>query len=134
MTRSEFDDIRGFLADPSTRAGDLRDVARTLVDDLEQSRIREAVLRTHYLRLLTAARATVAAEYAGAPDPMTFVRHELGERGQLPGPGEAVHRVLSDAQAAAALLACLTERQTKPRPRGTVRLRRCIGPARTLRR
>ncbi|MFG1948102.1 hypothetical protein [Nonomuraea sp. NPDC048826] len=134
MTRSEFDDIRAFLADPATEAGDLLAVARMLVDDLEQSRMREAVLRTHYLRLLTAARATVAAEYAGAPDPMTFVKHELDERGQLPEQGEAVQRILSDAQTAAALLACLAEQQAKPRPRGGVRLRRCVGPVRTLRR
>ncbi|MFC5817264.1 hypothetical protein [Nonomuraea harbinensis] len=134
MTRSEYDDIRAFLADPATQAGDLLDVARTLVEDLEQARMREAMVRTHYLRLLTAARATVAAEHAGAPDPMTFVRHELDERGQLPQPGEAVQRILSDAQAAAALLACLAEQQTKPRPRDSMRLRRCVGPVRSLRR
>ncbi|MGI5273705.1 hypothetical protein ACQEUU_31500 [Nonomuraea sp. CA-218870] len=132
MTRSEFDDIRAFLADPASQAGDLLAVARALVEDLEQARMREAVLRTHYLRLLTAARASVAAEYAGADDPMTFVKHELGGRGQLPEQGEAVQRILSDARTAAALLACLAEREAKPRPRGSVRLRRCVGPARSL--
>ncbi|MFD2349045.1 hypothetical protein ACFSTC_06050 [Nonomuraea ferruginea] len=95
MTRSEYDDIRAFLADPATQAGDLLDVARTLVEDLEQARMREAMLRTHYLRLLTAARATVAAEHAGAPDPMTFVRHELDERGAASAArrGRAAHPV-----------------------------------------
>ncbi|MDA0636857.1 hypothetical protein OUY22_25900 [Nonomuraea sp. MCN248] len=132
MTRSEFDDIRAFLADPGSQTGDLLAVARALVDDLEQARMREAVLRTHYLRLLTAARASVAAEYAGSHDPMTFVKHELGGRGQLPERGEAVQRILSDARTAAALLACLAERETKPRPRGSVRLRRCVGPGRSL--
>jgi hypothetical protein len=134
MTRSEFDDIRAFLADPATHAGDLLDVARDLVDDLERARMREAWLRTHYLRLLTAARASVAAEYAGAPDPLAFVRHELDEHGQLPRDGETVQRILADAQTAAALLACLTaHRQAEPRRRG-LRLRRCVGTARSLRR
>ncbi|MEV6156121.1 hypothetical protein AB0L53_37840 [Nonomuraea sp. NPDC052129] len=132
MTRSEFDDIRAFLADDATHAGDLLRVARTLIDDLEHARMREAVLRTYYLRLLTAARATVAAETVGAPDPLAFIKHELAERGQLPEDGEAVQRILSDAQAAAALLACLEQQQPiQVRPRG-MRLRRCVGTARTL--
>ena len=130
MTRSEFDDIRAFLADDATHAGDLLRVARTLIDDLEHARRREAVLRTYYLRLLTAARATVAAEAVDAPDPLAFLKHELAERGQLPEDGEAVQRILSDARAAAALLACL-EQPAQVRPRG-MRLRRCVGTARTL--
>ncbi|GGT28195.1 hypothetical protein ACFFV7_33095 [Nonomuraea spiralis] len=135
MTRSEFDDIRAFLADPATHAGDLLRVARTLTDDLEHARIREAVLRTHYLRLLTAARATVAADMAGAADPLAFVTHELAERGQLPEDAEAVQRILSDARTAEALHACLQEEQQQPQPvvrmRG-MRLRRCVGAHRTL--
>ncbi|MET7328822.1 hypothetical protein [Nonomuraea sp. NPDC005650] len=130
MTRSEFDDIRAFLADEATHAGDLLRIARTLIDDLEHARMREAVLRTHYLRLLTAARATVAADLADAPDPMAFLTHELSERGQLPEDGEAVQRILSDARTAAALLACLEE-SVPQRPRG-MRLRRCVGMGRAL--
>ncbi|MEQ4716942.1 hypothetical protein [Nonomuraea sp. B19D2] len=130
MTRSEFDDIRAFLADGATHAGDLLSIARTLTDDLEHARMREAVLRTHYLRLLTAARATVAADTVGAPDPMAFLKHELAERGQMPEDGEAVQRILSDARTAAALLECL-ENAAPQRPRGT-RLRRCVGMRRTL--
>ncbi|TYB45963.1 hypothetical protein FXF51_59515 [Nonomuraea sp. PA05] len=130
MTRSEFDDIRAFLADGATHAGDLLRVARTLIDDLEHARMREAVLRTHYLRLLTAARASAAADLADLPDPMAFLKHELTERGQMPEDGEAVQRILSDARTAAALLACLTE-TPKPRPRG-MRLRRCVGTGRAL--
>ncbi|MEV0389843.1 hypothetical protein [Nonomuraea sp. NPDC050643] len=130
MTRSEFDDIRAFLADEATHAGDLLRVARTLIDDLEHARTREAVLRTHYLRLLTAARATVAADMVGAPDPLAFVKDELAERGQLPEDGEAVQRILSDARTAAALLACLQESAPK-RPRN-MRLRRCVGTGRRL--
>ncbi|MEV4806518.1 hypothetical protein AB0K18_41535 [Nonomuraea sp. NPDC049421] len=117
MTRSEFDDIRAFLADEATHAGDLLRIARTLIDDLEHARLREAVLRSHYLRLLTAARATVAADIVGSPDPLGFIRHELAERGQLPEDGEAVHRILADARAAAALLACLESRDFEGPPR-----------------
>ncbi|MFI7707195.1 hypothetical protein [Nonomuraea sp. NPDC049480] len=131
MTRSEFDDIRAFLADEATHAGDLLRIARTLIDDLEHARMREAVLRTHYLRLLTAARATMAAEAVNAPDPLGFIRHELAERGQLPEDGEAVQRILSDARTAAALLASVEDAAQQPRPRG-MRLRRCVGTHRTL--
>ncbi|MDX3109009.1 hypothetical protein [Nonomuraea angiospora] len=130
MTRSEFDDIRAFLADEATHAGDLLRIARTLIDDLEHARMREAVLRTHYLRLLTAARATVAADLADAPDPMAFVKHELSERGQMPADGEAVQRILADARTAALLLACLEE-SVPQRPR-EMRLRRCVGMRRAL--
>jgi hypothetical protein len=131
MTRSEFDDIRAFLDDDATHAGELLRVARTLTDDLEHARLREAVLRTHYLRLLTAARATVAAQAAGAPDPMAFLTHELAEHGQLPLDGEAVQRILSDARTATALLECLE--QQPPRRVKSMRLRRCVGTGRTLR-
>ncbi|MEV4117131.1 hypothetical protein [Nonomuraea sp. NPDC049695] len=131
MTRSEFDDIRAFLADEATHAGDLLRIARTLIDDLEHARLREAVLRTHYLRLLTAARATVAADSVGAPDPLAFLKHELGERGQLPEDGEAAQRILSDARTAAALLECL-ENATPQRPRGMRLRRRCVSMRRTL--
>ncbi|MEU8245490.1 hypothetical protein [Nonomuraea sp. NPDC048916] len=128
MTRSEFDDIRAYLTDEATHAGDLLRVARTLIDDLEHARMREAVLRTHYLRLLTAARATIAADIADAPDPLAFLKHELAERGQLPAAGEAVQRILSDARTAAALLACL-EQNVATRPQG-MRVRRCVGTGR----
>jgi hypothetical protein len=131
MTRSEFDDIRAFLDDGATRPEDVLPVARTLVDDLEHSRMREAVMRSHYLRLLTAARATVAAEAAGSPDPLAFLKHELAENGQLPQGGELVQRILSDARTAAALVACL-ERQDQRPLRRALRLRRCVGTARTL--
>ncbi|GAA3626343.1 hypothetical protein GCM10022419_134810 [Nonomuraea rosea] len=130
MTRSEFDDIRAFLADEATHAGDLLRVARTLIDDLEHARMREAVLRTHYLRLLTAARASVAAECVAASDPLAFIKHELDARGQMPEDGEAVQRILADAGTAAALLAALEDAAPR-RPRG-MRLRRCVGTGRRL--
>lgn len=130
MSRSEFDDIRAHVTDETTHAGELLSVARHLIDDLERARMREAALRAYYLRLLTAARATVAAEMTGAPDPLTFLRHELTERGQLPQDGEAAHRILADAHAAEALLACLE--QTTSRTSPGLRLRKCIGTSRSL--
>ena len=116
MTRSEFDDIRAFLADKTTHLGDLLGIANVLIDDLEHARLREAALRNDYLRLLTAARATVAAAIAGEPDPLAFIRHELAERGQLPEDDEAVQRILADAHAAAAFRAYLEARPTGVRP------------------
>ena len=110
MTRSEFDDIRAFLADKTTHLGELLGIARTLINDLEHAQLREAELRHDYLRLLTAARASVAAGIAGEPDPLAFVRNELAEQGQLPEDDEAVRHILADARAAAALRASLADR------------------------
>ncbi|GAA2368552.1 hypothetical protein [Nonomuraea africana] len=130
MPRSEFDDIRAAIADETNHSGELLRIASDLLDDLEQVRMREAALRTYYLRLLTAARATVAAEVAGAPEPLVFLRHELAQHGQLPADDESVQRILSDARTAAALLAAL-EQPTVPKRTG-LRLRRCVGTSRTL--
>ena len=88
MTRSEFDDIRAHIDAEADHPGDLIRVARSLLSDLEDARMREATLRAYYLRLLTAARATVAAEAAGYPEPLTFLTDELGKRGQLPATEE----------------------------------------------
>ncbi|GAA5086484.1 hypothetical protein HNP84_003520 [Thermocatellispora tengchongensis] len=130
MTRSEFDDIRAYIAAEATRAGDLVEVARTLLDDLEHARMREATLRAYYLRLLTAARATVAAEAAGAPEPLTFLKDELAKRGQMPE-GKQVNQILSDARTAEALVAAL-EQQPMRTLAPTGRGRRCAGVSRTL--
>jgi hypothetical protein len=46
-----------------------------------------ALLRAEYAELLAAARAAVAGEQAGAPDPLAYVRGLLAERGQVPPPG-----------------------------------------------
>jgi hypothetical protein len=130
MTRSEFDDIRAHIAAEAGRpGGDLLQLAADLLDDLEQLRVREVMLRSHYLGLLTAARATVAAEAAGAPDPLAFLVHELDKNGQLPS-GEQVERILSDAAAAQALVASLDE---PPRRSSHARLHHCGGMSRTLR-
>ncbi|WP_036332793.1 hypothetical protein [Microbispora sp. ATCC PTA-5024] len=132
MTRSEFDDIRAHIAAEAGRPGDLLQLARELLDDLEQVRMREVALRTHYLGLLTAARATVAAEDAGDPVPTTFLRHELDKHGQLPS-GEQVQRILADAATAQRLLACLDEPAPRQSSRKAVRGPRCGGVSRTLR-
>jgi cell division septum initiation protein DivIVA len=133
MTRSEFDDIRAYLTAEETRADDLLQVAKTLVEDLEHAKMREATLRAYYLRLLTAARATVAAEAAGAADPLTFVKHELAKHGQLPADGETVSRILSDARTAAALVAGLERTPVRTLP-PTSLSRRCAGVSRTTQR
>ncbi|GIH91349.1 hypothetical protein Psi01_19790 [Planobispora siamensis] len=131
MTRSEFDDIRAHITAEADRPGDLLRVARSLLDDLEVARMREATLRAYYLRLLTAARATVAAQRAGYPEPLTFLTDELAKRGQLPGTEDEVNRVLADAHTAAALLACLE--QSPMRTTGSApRVRKCAGSGRTL--
>lgn len=131
MTRSEFDDIRAHINAEADHPGDLLRVARSLLNDLEDARMREATLRTYYLRLLTAARATVAAETAGYPEPLTFLTEELAKRGQLPTGGEEVNRILADARTAAALLACLEQTPVTATPSGP-RSRRCAGTSRSL--
>ncbi|MBP2707571.1 hypothetical protein JOL79_27690 [Microbispora sp. RL4-1S] len=131
MTRSEFDDIRAHIAAEAGHPSELLELARILLDDLEQIRMREAALRSYYLGLLTAARATVAADDQGDAAPLTFLRHELAKHGQLPA-GDQVQRILSDARTAQALLDHAEE--TPPRmgaPKG--RVPRCGGVSRTVR-
>ncbi|MFC0866260.1 hypothetical protein ACFHYQ_28585 [Sphaerimonospora cavernae] len=131
MTRSEFDDIRAHIAAEGRRPGsDLLQLAGELLDDLEQVRMREVTLRSYYLRLLTAARATVAAEAAGDPAPLTFLAHELAKHAQLPS-GEPVERILSDAGRTQALVPRADEPGRRgPRQSGG---RYCGGMSRKLR-
>lgn len=131
MTRSEFDDIRAHIDAEADHPGDLLRVARALLSDLEDARMREATLRSYYLRLLTAARATAAAEVAGYPEPLTFLTDELAKRGQLPATEDEVSRILADAQTAAALLAHLEEAPAAITGTGP-RTRRCAGTSRSL--
>jgi hypothetical protein len=131
MTRSEFDDIRAHITAEADHAGDLLRIARSLLDDLEQVRTREALLRSHYLGLLTAARASVAAERAGDPEPLIFVKHELAKRDQLPADDEQAQRILADARTAMAFAMNLD--QAPPRRRtGGPSLRRCVVTRRSL--
>ncbi|MFC4587525.1 hypothetical protein [Sphaerisporangium corydalis] len=131
MTRSEFDDIRAHIAAEEGDSDDLLQIARTLLDDLEQARLREATLRARYLGLLTAARATVASDAVGDPNPLTFLRHELGKAGQVPSGDEEVVRILADARTAEELLAHIDEAQPT-RLRTSARMRRCAGAGRRL--
>lgn len=130
MTRSEFDDIRAHIAADEGDSDGLLLLARTLLDDLEQARLREATLRARYLELLTAARATIASDTVGDANPLTFLRHELGRNGQLPTADEDITRILSDARTAAELLAHLSEPPVRNRP--SARMRRCVRPPRRL--
>jgi hypothetical protein len=109
MTRSEFDDIRAHIAAESAHASDLLQVAHELLDDLEQVRTREAALRSHYFRLLKAARAAVAADAVGDPAPLAFLMDELDQHGPLPSSGQEARRST---------------------PSG--RIGRCVGVSRTL--
>ena len=83
------------------------DVAASLADvlaDGERARHQLALMRAEYGALLAAARAAVAAERDGEPDPLAHVRGVLAERGQLPA--EDMHpRQLLAAVRGIALLA-----------------------------
>ncbi|GHE35101.1 hypothetical protein GCM10017673_42320 [Streptosporangium violaceochromogenes] len=137
MTRSEFDDIRAHIDAEANHPGDLLMVARSLVSDLEDARKREATLRAQYLRLLIAARASVAAQATGSADPLSFLADELAKWGQLPTTDEEMTQVLMDAQTGAALLAGLTrparaEQAASTTARNGPRVHRCLGTSRTL--
>ncbi len=129
MTRSEFDDIRAHIDAEADHPGDLLKVAKSLLSDLEDARMREAMLRAQHLRLLTAARAAAAAETAGYPDPMAFLTEELARQGQLPVDEDEVNQILVDARTATALLARLEQTPTIT-PGGGPRVRRCVGTSR----
>ncbi|MCC5579834.1 hypothetical protein IMZ11_29835 [Microtetraspora sp. AC03309] len=132
MTRSEFDDIRAHITAEARHAADLLQIASELLDDLEQARVREATLRSYYLSLLTAARATVAASNAGDPAPMTFLVHELDKHGQLPADDAEARRILSDAKTAQSLIPLLEDEAPARRSRPNGRSRSCVGVSRTL--
>ncbi|MEV7011802.1 hypothetical protein [Streptosporangium sp. NPDC051022] len=131
MTRSEFDDIRAHIDAEAGHPGDLLRVARSLLSDLEDARMREAMLRAQHLRLLTAARATAAAEAAGHSNPLTFLTDELAKQGQLPITEDEVNQILVDARTATALLACLEQTPTVVAGSGP-RVRRCAGTSRSF--
>jgi hypothetical protein len=108
----------------------LLELATALLDDLEQARVREATLRSYYLSLLTAARATVAAHEAGHGAPFTFLEHELSRRGQMPS-GAEVDRILADARTAQTLIPHVDESR-RSAPAG--RVIRCAGLSRAPKR
>jgi hypothetical protein len=61
---------------------------------------RLALLRAEYARLVAAARASVAAAWAGSPDPLAYVEAELVRHCALPPHDATVPAVLADANAA----------------------------------
>ena len=67
------------------------------VAEVEEARSLLAILRTEYARLAAAARAAVAADVAGDPDPLAYVRAELVRRGGMPPRGASVPKMLADA-------------------------------------
>ncbi|MFD0884068.1 hypothetical protein ACFQ08_05800 [Streptosporangium algeriense] len=132
MTRSEFDDIRAHIDAEADHPGDLLRVARSLLSDLEDARMREAMLRAEHLRLLTAARATAAAEAAGCPDSLSYITEELARQGQLPVTEAEVDQILRDVRTATTLLARLEQVPAPVTTGGGPRVRRCAGTSRTL--
>ncbi|GIH89915.1 hypothetical protein Psi01_05450 [Planobispora siamensis] len=93
-------------------AGELAGIVTELVAELQGSRIREGLIRSEYLALLTAARATIAAERCHQAAPLTFLHWELERHGQLPGDHDTATRVLADAKAAQILMDHLIARQS----------------------
>lgn len=112
MTRTELDTYRARLADAAhLHTGEAAGIAAELLDELERARMREALARVEHADLVAAARATLAA--GDGRDCLTFLRHELDERGQLPEPGDTPGRILADA---AALRPILTGEPTPVAP------------------
>jgi hypothetical protein len=68
--------------------------------ELDRVRSQRALACAEYAGLLQAVRAAVAADRAGSPDPLGWVRHLLGGRGQLPGPAAVDVQVAADAATA----------------------------------
>jgi hypothetical protein len=64
---------------------------------------RLALLRADYARLITAARASVAAVRTGAANPLVYVEAELARHCGLPAQEATVPAVLADAATAMAL-------------------------------
>jgi hypothetical protein len=68
--------------------------------DLVAVRSRFALAAADYAALLAACRAAVAADAAGHPDPLGYVRDLLAARRQLPPRGASPLIVLADARTA----------------------------------
>jgi hypothetical protein len=69
----------------------------------EGAEARLALLRAEYARLVTAARASIAAARAGVPDPLVYLEVELARHCGLPPDDATVPAVLADAAAAMVL-------------------------------
>ena len=56
----------------------------TLIDEITRLRTELTGTRLARADLAAAARATIAAHHDGEPDPLSYLRDELGAHGQLP--------------------------------------------------
>jgi hypothetical protein len=97
-------------ADPPVLTGELETamiagaaMLPEVLAELDRVRSQRAFACAEYAGLLQAARAAVAADRAGASDPLGWVRHLLAGRGQLPAPAAVPVQVAADAAAALAL-------------------------------
>jgi hypothetical protein len=103
--------LAGLLAaDPPVLTGELETamiagaaLLPEVLAELDRVRSQRAFACAEFAGLLQAVRAAVAADQAGAPDPLGWVRHLLGERGQLPAQGAVPVQVAADAATALAL-------------------------------
>lgn len=69
-------------------------------DPVADARLALAIMQAKYAQLAAAARASVAAAWAGTADPLVYVEAELARYGGLPPRGAVVLAVLADARAA----------------------------------
>jgi hypothetical protein len=109
MTQSELNAIRDRVTSARIVLAELRQIAQTLLAEVERDRIREQLLRVDYAELLEAARAAVAAAHGhegGRPgaEPTAYVECELARRGLLPPPKMTPQQALADAASLRGLL------------------------------
>ncbi|GGK94251.1 hypothetical protein Ppa06_64600 [Planomonospora parontospora subsp. parontospora] len=84
------------------------------------------LLRTRYGQLLAAARAAVAAERLGEPDPVAHVRYLLAETGQLPVAGARPSHLLAGTPTGPAAAGPVFERTFPGRPETIEQVRRFV--------
>lgn len=111
MSRQQVADLRedAQAAHLISDADELAAIVATLLGELDGARQREQIVRGEYGALLTAARATIAADAGGEAAPLTYLRWELARHGQLPAGQVSPVRVLADAVTTQALVEHLTE-------------------------
>lgn len=111
MSRQQVADLRehALAARLISDADELAAIVAILLGELDGARQREQIVRGEYGALLTAARATIAADQSGEAAPLTHLRWELARHGQLPTGQTSPVRVLADAATTQALVEHLTE-------------------------
>ncbi|MFI6325094.1 hypothetical protein ACIBG8_46790 [Nonomuraea sp. NPDC050556] len=111
MPRQQVADLREHAqaAHLISDADELATIVTTLLSELDGARQREQIVRGEYGALLTAARATIAADQSSEAEPLTHLRWELARHGQLPTGQTSPMRVLADAATTQTLVEHLTE-------------------------